>query len=121
MQKIKDKFREIELSQGDASEKYFHDVLQKHKDQGKLPPWLLSWEQNKKWSAADRAGIDFVIKTDRGGIKINIKSSRSFAKIFESQHKAENITPIVVNILERPETFLGRFISVIGKIYKSMP
>lgn len=112
--------REIELQQGDAAERYFGDILRKSRDKGKLPTWLLGWEHNEKWSAGDRAGVDFVIKTDRGDIQINIKSSWTFAKQFASAHKHDDIIPIVVNILERPETFLGKFISIIGKKYKSM-
>jgi len=114
-------FRQISLEQGDAAERYLDDVLQKALDQGKLPPWLLGWIRHEKWSASDMAGVDFVITTDRGPIRINVKSSRIFAKQFASRHKHDDIIPIVVNILGRPETFLGNFISIIGKAYKSMP
>jgi hypothetical protein len=117
---LRDAFRQIELDQGDASEKYFDDIMRRSNGQGKLPPWLLDWEHCEKWSDADRAGIDFFIKTDKGNIKINIKSSRIFAKQFQSKPGHEDIIPVVVNILERPETFLGRFISIISKIYRSM-
>ena len=72
------------------------------------------------------AGVDFVIKTDRGNIPINVKSSRVFVRKFSAEHteygrKHKDILPIVVNILRRPETFLGEFITIIGKKYKSMP
>jgi hypothetical protein len=113
-------FRQISLEQGDAAERYLDDVLQKAMDQEKLPPWFLGWKRHEKWSAGDMAGVDFVITTDRGPIRINVKSSRIFAKQFASRHKHDDIIPIVVNILGRPETFLGNFISIIGKTYKSM-
>jgi len=117
---MREAFRQIELEQGEASEKYFHDVLQRAKDSNKLPPWLLGWSHNEKWSVGDRAGVDFVVKTDRGNICINIKSSHFFAKQFENRHKGEDIVVMVVNVFERPETFLGKLISTIGAIHKKM-
>ena len=114
------KFREIELQQGEASERYLEETLQRARIEKKLPPWLLSWEHSKKWSAPDMSGIDFIIKTDKGDIKINVKSSRTFAKQFESRHRYEDIIPVVINILEPPNQFLGRFISLIAGIRKSM-
>ena len=113
-------FRSIELEQGDASERYLAEVLQKSKDAGKLPPWLLSWERTEKWSIADRRGVDFFIRTDKGDIRINVKSSRIFAKQFEDRHRNGDILPIVVNLFERLEAFLGRFISLISKARRSM-
>jgi hypothetical protein len=118
---LRDTFRKIELEQGEASEKYFHDALQNAKDSGRLPPWLRGWSHSEKWSPTDRAGIDFIIWTDRGRIKVNVKSSYSLAKQFERQHRGEGIVAVVVNILERPEVFLGKLISTIGDLRKDMP
>lgn len=113
-------FYEISLQQGDASEAYFNDVLLNAKEKGILPKWLLKWNYHQKWSKEDRKGIDFLIVTDRGYIKINVKSSAVFAKQFELQHRGDGIITVVVNLLEDKKAFYLCFIKRLKEIYQSM-
>ena len=114
-------FRRIELETGDASERYLHSILESAQQARKLPPWLKGWKRSQKWSESDRHGVDFMIFTDRGSIRINVKSSQIFAKQFQDRHKDDDILAVVMNTLECPETSLGRFISIIGGEYRKMP
>ena len=125
---LKYAFSQLAIEQGNASERYVDEALKKAKETGKLPPWLLGWSHSKKWSPTDRAGIDFLIWTDRGRIIIDTKSSYPRAKLFmddqrrRNGHKRGNCKrlAVAVNILEPQEEFIGKFISIIGDLYRTM-
>ncbi|MDQ2933063.1 MAG: hypothetical protein M3Q80_01645 [bacterium] len=118
--KVKKIWRTIEKQQGEAAETYFNDMLTAAKAKGKLPPWIVGWERHEKWSCADINGIDFTIKTDRGEVYFDIKSSTLGVKRFQNKNPNSKSIPIAVNILVRPETFLGKFISILGSTYRTM-
>jgi hypothetical protein len=114
-------FGEIGLQQGVASERYFDEILTRAQKEGRLPPWLHRWEHTEKNSLADKVGTDFVIKTDRGDICVNIKSSAAFAIISEKRFKYRTNVLIVVNILNSYERNLSEIISTLGREYRSLP
>jgi hypothetical protein len=114
-------FGEIGGQQGLASERCFDEVLSRARSEGRLPPWLLSWEHMKKNSAADKAGTDFLVRTDRGNIRVNIKSSRIFATLSERRHRNRVIVLIVINILKPHHRILSEVISILGKEYRAFP
>ncbi len=119
--KLRQAFAEIRQLSGDATERFVQENLQKALDDKKLPPWFLGFQRTKKWSAEDRHGVDFIIRTTKGDIRVDVKSSRSYAIISERQHKQhgdEDRVVLNVNILEKPEVFLGRFITATGGVWR---
>jgi hypothetical protein len=110
---------QIGHEQGVASEQYFVEVLQMGKGENRLPPWLVGWEHLARGSALERAGIDVIVKTTRGDININIKSSQRNADAKRSKLNSRGIEVYAVYILEDKNVALGKIISFLGRIYRS--
>ncbi len=113
-------FKIIEVQLGDASERYFDEMLCHARDSGRLPKWIIQWYRSDKWSKDDRRGVDFGITTDKGVIKINVKSSRFYARRFACRHNHHHILPFVVHISESEEDTLSRFLTFISGEYRRL-
>lgn len=97
-------FREISDQLGHRAEEVLHQAFSMIREQGKLPPWIISWTRQERLSEMDLNGIDYIFTTDVGDISVQIKSSRRAADMFEQIHAGQNILVIVINVGYPPET-----------------
>ncbi len=88
---------------GSVTESRFCEMLEKAKSEDRLPPWLLGWKRTGKYSVSDWKGMDVLIYTDRGLLKINLKSSRQLKIFAEKQHPNSDIIVIDFNTLVKDE------------------
>jgi len=118
--KMAEEFRKIALELGEASESRVEQILLEMKKEKKLPPWLIGFKRLTHWSPGDRKGMDFIIFTTKRKIRVNIKSSESYARIFKTNHKNDDIIPIVVNLMDKDEKVFAKFLTQIGGVYRKM-
>ena len=113
-------FGAIAAERGQHTEDYFEELIRSSLNAGKLPPWFRALHRTERNAKADRSGIDFIVHTDRGSIRINVKSSNTFANKFARKHPGSDIVVAVVNPMADRGAQLGDIITLVGRAYRAL-
>lgn len=108
-------FRQIGYTRGATAETIVEQVVQEGQENNTLPEWLVGYQRaNLK---DDMSGVDgWILTSDVGEIKLQIKSSFSGVKKFERNHHRRDIAIVIIKNYDSSQLVLEKIITAVSPL-----